>query len=119
MLKEGNETHTFKRVINNSGSLIGSWKTEGSIVTFLNDGSYLFLALSGNECGETGIESGKYSATNGSLQAKTKQFDTNGCMALIDTDGSDVSLTSFKYTIVGNTATVQYETEDPVKYTRF
>lgn len=119
VVKEGNETNTFKRVKNTAGSLAGSWKTDNQLVTFFSDGSYIFVEVTGNECSSPGIESGTYTASNGVLKATSMQYDTNGCSGLVDSSYSPPDLDNFSYSINGSIFTIQHEGEDPVSFTRF
>lgn len=117
--KEGNTSYTFNRVANIANSLVGTWKSDNQLATFFNDGSYIFIETTANDCGSAGIESGAYSAANGVLRPTSFQYDTNGCSGLVDSSYSPPDLDQFSYTLEGLSAVVQYQDEDPVSFTRF
>ncbi|MEN3978765.1 hypothetical protein [Acinetobacter sp. CWB-B33] len=119
VFKEGDQSFSFKRVNNTSGSLAGSWQSDSQLATFFSDGSYIHIETAGNDCSSPGIESGTYTAANGSLKAASVAYDTNGCAGLVDSSYNPPSLDTFSYVINGSTAAIQYENEDPRIFTRF
>ncbi|RKG46548.1 hypothetical protein D7V68_13920 [Acinetobacter cumulans] len=98
-----------------SNSIVGAWKNADALVAMYNDKTYLYVGLSNEDCGGPGIEYGTYSASNGILKAESVQYDTTGCLGLVDTWG-DLSqhkydLDTFKYSLNDKTINIQYEDE--------
>lgn len=127
ILKEGNETHIFKKADNTANSVVGTWVTDGLIINLASDKSFITIATETDDCAQPGIEAGTYEAGADYIQAKTMSIDTTGCSGFVDTWGSAANqydLDKFKLTLAGNSLTVQYvdgdtgEPDAPVVFSR-
>ncbi|NCI79751.1 hypothetical protein [Acinetobacter kanungonis] len=112
-----NETYALKRVSKVDGALTGGWKySEGQIFAFFDNEYYFMIDPVGDsECGQPGIEYGKYLLNSGRIYPETPLFDTNLCAGLYDTTGETPS---FAYSINNNLLTVQGEGESAVTLDR-
>ncbi|WP_374571832.1 hypothetical protein [Acinetobacter sp.] len=123
LLKEGDQSYEFTKIENTAGSLTGSWKIDGQIASFFADGSYIQVSTDAySMCGE-GVESGTYSAANGTLAATAVQYDTNGCAGLVDTWGDiaaqEYDLYSFTYVLDGDLLSITNADDQSAELERF